>query len=290
MKALKFLDRDELIKLEDLKLEKKIIFKLFTDLPQIKSFSIDIYNDPITGEDTLMDRFTLMEGEKEEDFIKIHHSISRKVSFDIVKIRGLEFAKLLEKDLTAIEKGVDRTAFLEKIEARINRIIISLVDAETQNEWELRKFIFIQEKFYDVVSYHDDINFSGDKYVLSYSLPDRFLQVMDEAYEVLVKSGLLAKNSKVAFNSVLLHKNKTQQLDWVGKQNVLVYFIREITKQENNIIHCKGDKWEIAANCFTVKGKKVTKSIQNDNPPKDVNPNKIAVDKVIKLFKKKNQN
>ena len=288
MKALEFLARDEQVKLKDLKLEKKIISKLFADLPQIKSFNIDIYNDPITGEDTLIDSFALMEGE-EDDFIKIHHSISRKVSFDIVNIRGLEFTELLEKDLEAVEKGIDRTAYLEKIEARINRIMVSLVDAETQNEWELRKFIFIQDKFYDVVSYLDDIKFSGDKYVLSYNLPDRFLQVMDEAYQKLLKAELLAKNSKVAFNSVLLHKNKTQQLDWIGKQNVLVYFIREITKEENNIIHCKGDKWEIAANCFTVKGKKVAKTIQNDNPPKDSNPGKIVVDKVIKLFKKKNQ-
>ena len=288
MKALEFLARDEQVKLKDLKLEKKIISKLFADLPQIKSFNIDIYNDPITGEDTLIDSFALMEGE-EDDFIKIHHSISRKVSFDIVNIRGLEFTELLEKDLEAVEKGIDRTAYLEKIEARINRIIISLVNAETPNEWELRKFIFIQDKFYDVVSYLDDIKFSVDKYVLSYNLPDRFLQVMDEAYEMLVKSEFITKNSKVAFNSVLLHKNKTQQLDWIGIQNVLVYFIREITKEENNIIHCKGDKWEIAANCFTVKGKKVAKTIQNDNPPKDTNPNKIVVDKVIKLFKKKNQ-
>ena len=124
---------------------------------------------------------------------------------------------------------------------------------------------------------------------MSYNLPDRFLQVMDEAYQILLKAELLAKNSKVAFNSVLLHKNKTHQLDWMGKQNVLVYLIREITKEENNIIHCKGDKWEIAANCFTVKGKKLAKTIQNDNPPKDTNPDKIVVDKVIKLFKKKNQ-
>ena len=82
MKALEFLARDEQVKLKDLKLEKKIISKLFADLPQIKSFNIDIYNDPITGEDTLIDSFALMEGE-EDDFIKIHHSISRKVSFDI---------------------------------------------------------------------------------------------------------------------------------------------------------------------------------------------------------------
>jgi len=289
MKALKFLARGEKVKLKDLKLEKKILSKLFTENPDIKSFSLDIYTEPVTGEHILMDNLFLTDGVEEASFIKRHHLITRKVSFDIVKIRGLEFTKLLEKDLDAIEKGIDRTAFLEKIEARINRIIISLVDAETPDEWELRKFIFIQDKFYDVVSYLDDIKFSGDKYVLSYSLPDRFLQVIDEAYQLLLKEKLLAKNSKVAFNSVLLHKNKTQQLDWVGKQNVLVYFIREITKQENNIIHCKGDKWEIAANCFTVKGKKVTKSIQNDNPPKDTNPNKIAVDKVIKLFKKKNQ-
>jgi len=275
------------VKLKDLKLEKKIISKLFADLPQIKSFNIDIYNDPITGEDTLIDSFALMEGE-EDDFIKIHHSISRKVSFDIVNIRGLEFTELLEKDLEAVEKGIDRTAYLEKIEARINRIIISLVNAETPNEWELRKFIFIQDKFYDVVSYLHDINFSGDKYVLSYNLPDRFLPVMYETYQLLLKADLIFKNSKVAFNSVLLHKNKTQQLDWIGIQNVLVYFIREITKEENNIIHCKGDKWGIAANCFTVKGKKVSKKIQNDNPPKDNNPDKIAVDKVIELFKKKN--
>ena len=58
MKALNFLDRDELVKLEDLKFEKKIISKLFAELPQINSFSVDIYNDPITGENTLMDRFT----------------------------------------------------------------------------------------------------------------------------------------------------------------------------------------------------------------------------------------
>lgn len=289
MKALKFLARGKKVKLKDLKLEKKILSKLFSDNSNVQSFSLDIYTDPITGEHTLMDHLALKQGVDKSEFIKIHHSISRKVSFDIVKIRGLEFAGLLEKDIADIENGIDRTAFLEKIEVRINRIIISLVDVETQNEWELRKFIFIQDKFYDVVSYFDDIKFSGDKYVLSYNLPDRFLQVMDEAYQILLKAELLAKNSKVAFNSVLLHKNKTHQLDWMGKQNVLVYLIREITKEENNIIHCKGDKWEIAANCFTVKGKKLAKTIQNDNPPKDTNPDKIVVDKVIKLFKKKNQ-
>ena len=57
---------------------------------------------------------------------------------------------------------------------------------------------------------------------------------------------------------------------------------------DNNIIDCKGDKWDIAANCFTVKGKKVTKSIQHDNRPKDTNPYKIVVDQVIKLFTDKN--
>ena len=133
MKALEFLARDEQVKLIDLKLEKKILSKLFADLPQIKSFSIDIYNDPITGEDTLIDHLALMQGVDKSEFIKIHHLITRKVSSDIVKIRGLEFTKLLEKDLDAIEKGIDRTVFLEKIEARINRIIISLVDAETPN-------------------------------------------------------------------------------------------------------------------------------------------------------------
>ena len=113
---------------------------------------------------------------------------------------------------------------------------------------------------------------------------------MDEAFKLLVRANLLAKNSKVAFESVLLLQNKTKQLDWLGKQNVLVYFIREITHKENNIIHCNGDKWGIAANCFTVNGKKVTKSIQHDNTPKDNNPAKIVVDRVIKLFKKSKNN
>tara|TARA_B100000795_G_scaffold190001_1_gene144688 strand:+ start:175 stop:405 length:231 start_codon:yes stop_codon:yes gene_type:complete len=76
MKALEFLAISKQVKLNDLILEKKIISKLFTDLPQIKSFSIDIYNDPITGEDTLIDRFTLMEGVDEDIFIKIHHTIT----------------------------------------------------------------------------------------------------------------------------------------------------------------------------------------------------------------------
>ena len=288
MKAVEFLAIDEQVKINDLKLEKKILSKLFMELPYIKSFNIDLYKDPITGEHSLIDSFTL-DKDVEGIFIKIHHTITRKVSADIVKIRGLEFAKLLENDLSAIEIGEDRIAYLKKIESRIRRIIISLVDDETHDDWELRKFGFIQDKFYDVISYLDDIKFSGDKYVLSYDLPGRFAIVMDEAFKLLVKANLLAKNSISAFDSVLLLRRKTQQLDWLGKQNVLVYFIREITHKENNIIHCKGDKWGIAANCFTVNGKKVTKSIQYDNTPKDTNPDKIVVDRVIKLFKKINQ-
>ena len=288
MKALEFLAIDEQVKLNDLKLEKKILSKLFTDLPQIKSFSIDLFKDPYTGENSLIDSFTLMDGVEDDTFIKIHLLISRKVSSDIVKRRGLEFAVLLENDLSAIEVGEDRIVYLKKIEARINRIIISLVEAETQDEWELKKFGFIQYKFYDVISYLEDIKFPENKYVSSYNLPDRFLPVIDEAYILLLEAHLLAKNSKVAFNSVLLLKNKTRQLDWIGDQNVLVYFIRGITHKDNNIIDCKGDKWDVAANCFTVKGKKVTKSIQHDNPPKDNNPYKIVVDQVIKLFTDKN--
>jgi len=287
MKALEFLAIDEQVKLIDLKLEKKILSKLFKELPYIKSFNIDLYKDPITGEHTLIDSFTL-DKDVDDIFIKIHHTITRKVSADIVKIRGLEFAVLLENDLSAIEIGKERIAYLKKIESRINRIIISLVDVETQDEWELKKFCFIQDKFYDVISYLEDIEFSENKYVLSYNLPGRFLTVIDEAYKLLLEANLLAKNSKVAFNSVLILKNKTRQLDWIKDQNVLVYFIREITHKDNNIIDCKGDKWDIAANCFTVKGKKVTKSIQHDNRPKDTNPYKIVVDQVIKLFTDKN--
>jgi hypothetical protein len=89
MRALKCLARGERVKLKDLKLEKKIIFKLFSDNPNIKSFSVDIYNDPITGEHTLVDHLALKQGVDKSEFIKIHHSISRKVSFDIVKIRDL---------------------------------------------------------------------------------------------------------------------------------------------------------------------------------------------------------
>jgi hypothetical protein len=289
MRALKCLARGERVKLKDLKLEKKIISKLFSDNPNIKSFNVDVYKDPITGEHTLVDYFTLMDGVEEDAFIKMHHLVSRQVSFDIVKRRGLEFAKLLEKDIAGLATKKDRVNCLKKVESRINRIIISLVDAETPYEWECRKFNFIQDKFYDVVSYLSDIKFPENKYVLSYNLPNRFLTVIDEAYEVLVKAELLAKNSKVAFNSVLIHKNKTQLLDWIGFQNILVYFIREITSKEHNIIYYKGDKWDVAANCFTVMGRRVTKAIQNDNPPKDSNPGKIAVDQVIKLFKKKNQ-
>ena len=126
MKALKCLARGERVKLKDLKLEKKIIFKLFSDNPNIKSFSVDIYNDPITGEHTLVDHLALKQGVDKSEFIKIHHSISRKVSFDIVKIRGLEFTGLLEKDIAVIKKCIDRTNFLEKIEARINQVFESL--------------------------------------------------------------------------------------------------------------------------------------------------------------------
>jgi len=287
MKALEFLAIDEQVKLNDLKLEKKILSKLFADLPQIKSFSIDLFKDPYTGEHSLIDSFTL-DKDVDDTFIKIHLLISRKVSADIVKIRGLEFAKLLENDLSAIEIGEDRIAYLKKIESRINRIIISLVDDEIHDEWVLRKFDFIQYKFYDIISYLEDIEFSENKYLLSYNLPGRFLTVIDEAYKLLLEAHLLAKNSKVAFSSVLLLKNKTRKLDWIRDQNVLVYFIREITHKYNNIIDCKGDKWDIAANCFTVKGKKVTKSIQHDNRPKDTNPYKIVVDQVIKLFTDKN--
>jgi hypothetical protein len=289
MKALEFLAIDEQVKLIDLKLEKKILSKLFKELPYIKSFNIDLYKDPITGEHTLIDSFTL-DKDVEDIFIKIHHTITRKVSSDIVKIRGLEFAKLLEKDLSGIQIGEDRIAYLKKIESRIRRIIISLVDDETHDDWELRKFGFIQDKFYDVISYLEDIEFSENKYVLSYNLPGRFVIVMDEAFELFVNAGLLAKNSKVAFESVLLLQNKTKQLDWLGKQNVFVYFIKAITHEDNKIIHCKGDKWEIATNCFTVNGKKIAKSIQHDNPPKDNNPAKIVVDQVIKLFKKSKKN
>jgi len=196
----------------------------------------------------------------------------------------------LEKDLSGIQIGEDRIAYLKKIESRIRRIIISLVDDETHDDWELRKFGFIQDKFYDVISYLEDIEFSENKYVLSYNLPGRFVIVMDEAFELFVNAGLLAKNSKVAFESVLLLQNKTKQLDWLGKQNVFVYFIKAITHEDNKIIHCKGDKWEIATNCFTVNGKKIAKSIQHDNPPKDNNPAKIVVDQVIKLFKKSKKN
>ena len=39
---------NELVKLEDLKLEKKIISNLFLNNPNIKSFNIDLYNDPAT--------------------------------------------------------------------------------------------------------------------------------------------------------------------------------------------------------------------------------------------------
>jgi len=116
MKALKFLARGEKVKLKDLKLEKKILSKLFTDNSNIQSFSLDIYTEPVSGEHILMDNLFLTDGVEEASFIKRHHLITRKVSLDIVKIRGLEFAKLLEKDLAAIEKGIVRAAFLEKIE------------------------------------------------------------------------------------------------------------------------------------------------------------------------------
>jgi hypothetical protein len=59
---------------------KKILSKLFKELPYIKSFNIDLYKDPITGEHTLIDSFTLNHGVEENVFIKVHHSISRKVS------------------------------------------------------------------------------------------------------------------------------------------------------------------------------------------------------------------
>ena len=120
MKALKFLARGEKVKLKDLKLEKKILSKLFTENPDIKSFSLDIYTEPVTGEHILMDNLFLTDGVEEASFIKRHHLITRKVSFDIVKIRGLEFTKLLVKDFDAIEKGIDRTAFLEKIRQKHN--------------------------------------------------------------------------------------------------------------------------------------------------------------------------
>ena len=48
MKALEFLAIDEEVKLNDLRLEKKIISKLFLNNPNIKSFNIDLYNDPAT--------------------------------------------------------------------------------------------------------------------------------------------------------------------------------------------------------------------------------------------------
>ena len=289
MKALEFLATGERVKLKDLRLKKKIISKLFNQLPYIKYFNIDLNKDPITGEHTLIDSFTLDKG-VDDKFIKIRHTITRKVSSDIVKRRGLEFAELLEKDLSGIQIGEDRIAYLKKIESRIRRIIISLVDDETHDDWELKKFRFIQVKFYDVVSFLSDIKFTGDKYVLSYNLPGSFVTVMDEAFELFVNAGLLAKNSKVAFESVLLLQNKTKQLDWLGKQNVLAYFIREITHKDYKIINCKESKWEIAANCFTVDGKKITKAIKHDNAPKDNNPAKIVVDQVIKLFKKSKKN
>ena len=49
MKALKCLARGERVKLKDLKLEKKIIFKLFSDNPNINSFSVDIVQWPYYG-------------------------------------------------------------------------------------------------------------------------------------------------------------------------------------------------------------------------------------------------
>ena len=45
---LEFLAIDEEVKLNDLRLEKKIISKLFLNNPNIKSFNIDLYNDPAT--------------------------------------------------------------------------------------------------------------------------------------------------------------------------------------------------------------------------------------------------
>jgi hypothetical protein len=284
MKALKFLATGELLKLEDLKFKKKIISKLFKELPYIKSFSVNISKEPDPSERTLKVSYTLVDGVEEDTFIKIHHTITSKVSADIVKRRGLEFAELLEKDLSGIQIGEDRIGYLEKIESRIKRIIFSLVNDETHDEWELKKFRFIQDKFYDVVSFLSDVKFTGDKYVLSYNLPNRFQPVVDEAYKLLLEADLLAKNSKVAFNSVIFLRKKTQPLNWLRRKNVLVYFIREITHKDYNIINCKVSKWEIAANCFTLNGKKITKAIQYSHPPKATNPDRIVVDQVIKLF------
>jgi hypothetical protein len=68
MKALKFLARGKKVKLKDLKLEKKILSKLFSDNSNVQSFSLDIYTDPITGEHTLMDHLALKQGVDKSDF------------------------------------------------------------------------------------------------------------------------------------------------------------------------------------------------------------------------------
>jgi hypothetical protein len=88
-----------------------------------------------------------------------------------------------------------------------------LVDVETQDEWELRKFGFIQDKFYDVIAYFDDIKFPENKYVKS----NKFI---NEKYDII---NFLSKNENYLLENYISYLS---ELDFtIKKDTVYSYFL-----------------------------------------------------------------